>query len=438
MKTRDPRAAEAARADAVERPVRLPAARWRRRPTVPVRFRTRWTAGVALLVASCIRLPAGWLYITDVTAAAATIAWTGEEIRAIRCHAPDGTVHEGPITSRPSGLRFARVAGLAAATTYTCRSVRADGARGRRVRFRTAPAAAGIETAPFTFAVVGDTGDGSEAAATLARRILAARPAFLVHLGDLAYPDGTPDELDERFFGPYGRLLARVPIFPTPGNHDLSSRGGYPELFFPTLRAGGRDGLDYGFDWGAARFLSLSSPSFEREAARGLAWLSEQLAAARERPWRIVFAHHPPFTTSPKFWPEFGRAVLPVLEAGRADLVLGGHAHLYERADLACMSDPDARVLTIVSGGGGDDSLEPARDHPNVPRNFPRPHFVRVRVRPSSIEVWAVGRRGQILDHVRHRRGSTAPCRRGRWWWRPETPRTGGAREGALPERSAE
>src|SRR5207244_2743919 len=133
------------------------------------------------------------------------------------CREPDGRPLHVVAAEGPRGLRVARLDGLLPASAYGCRL---GGDRPRRVRFRTAPAG----PVPFTFAAVGDTGDGSRAAAALARRILAGRPAFLVHLGDMAYPGGSARDYAAEFFRPYGRLLRRVPLMPTPGNHDLRPR----------------------------------------------------------------------------------------------------------------------------------------------------------------------------------------------------------------------
>src|SRR5207248_9794601 len=147
--------------------------------------------------------------------------------------------------------------GLLPSSTYGCGI--ASGDRPRRLRFRTAPAG----PVPFTFAAVGDTGDGSRAAAALARRILAGRPAFLVHLGDMAYPGGTAPQYAAEFFRPYRRLLRRVPLMPTPGNHDLRPRSVYRDLFSPAADGENSAGPHYSFDWGAGHRLRVPAQDVE-------------------------------------------------------------------------------------------------------------------------------------------------------------------------------
>src|SRR6266496_1183391 len=107
----------------------------------------------------------------------------------------------------------------------------------------------------------------------LARRILAGRPAFLVHLGDMAYPSSRASTLDARFFRPYRRVLARVPFFPTPGNHDLVRRSAYRDLFAPIAGGEAPGGPHYAFDWGAAHLVSVSSPEFSDAKGGDPEWL---------------------------------------------------------------------------------------------------------------------------------------------------------------------
>src|SRR5438552_16491656 len=375
-----------------------------------VGWRTRAGLAVVLLfgVACRRRLPDGWTYVTRVTPTGATVVWTGGA-DVVVCREPDGRPLQVVSTGGPRGLRVARLAGLRPASVYGCRIGSSD--RPRRVRFRTAPAG----PVPFTFAAVGDTGDGSRAAAALARRILAGRPAFLVHLGDMAYPSSRAPTLDARFFRPYRRVLARVPLFPTPGNHDLGGRSAYRDLFAPIGGGEPLGGPHYAFQWGAAHLVSVSSSEFSDAKGGDPEWLAGELARAAARPWRIAFLHAPPFTAGAKWVvPGLRRHLEPVIEAGHVDLLLAGHSHLYERAEPACAVVPGARVLEVVSGGGGA-NLDPSAGHPNFPRVLAVTHYLRVRVTLETIDVRAVDLSGHVLDHARRRRGETPACRADGW-----------------------
>lgn len=360
----------------------------------------------ALLVLGCRgTLPGGWLYVTRVDRRGATVVWTGTGTEPFECHGGDGRLLDVRPAPPDHGLVVARLDGLLPGTRYACRL----GGAGRRrtVLFRTAPDG----VASFRFAVVGDSGDGSPQAAALARRILASRPAFLLHLGDLAYDDGSARRLDRRFFHPYGALLARTPFFPTPGNHDLHSSSAFFQVFGPAGPT--RAHPHYAFEWGGTRFVALASRRLSD--GDGPHWLADTLADARADQWRVVFLHEPPLMLGGKSVSRGLRdTVEPLLEAGKADLVLAGHVHLYARAEPACAYVAGASVLEMISGGGGR-NLDPAVAAPNFPRVESRTHFLRVDVTPAAIDVRAVDLAGHVVEHVRLRRGAAVACRSGGW-----------------------
>ena len=359
----------------------------------------------AMAAAGCHRaFPAGWLYVSAVATDAATVVWTGPDTE-VTC-LPNVRIAPADRSTQGRGLHVVRLQQLSTATRYACRI----GTLGR-VRFRTAPSS----DTPFTFAAVGDTGDGSREAAALARRILAGRPAFLIHLGDMAYPSSKPATLDTNFFRPYRKVLTRVPLFPTPGNHDLTRPSAYGELFAPIARDPTRGGPQYAFDWGDAHFASIASPDFGPAADSG--WLADDLASpSARRRWRIVFLHEFLFSAGTKSTVPGLRAHLePLLEAGGVHLLLTGHSHLYERALPACLSVATAGVQEVVSGGGGANLDPQPPPRPNFPRVLSATHYLRVRVTADALEVRAVDLSGHVIDRARRRFGAALPCRADGW-----------------------
>jgi hypothetical protein len=367
--------------------------------------------GAALALAGCVgSLPAGWCYTTRVTADAATVVWTDPNVARVACQTDDRAGVNASAVVGAGGVRSARLEGLRPATRYRCRL---EGTRGRtgRVRFRTAPAA----DAPFHFAVVGDSGDGSPAAHALVRRILAGRPAFLVHLGDFTYLGERANGYAKAFFGPDRRLLARVPIFPTPGNHDLTRRSIYRTIFAPAADVDDGAGPRFTFTWGAAELFSVSSVSLAAggEAAR---WLGDSLAHAPPDAWRILFLHEPPYGPGQKWVTTGLRATVAGIMGGATPpmLVLAGHEHLYARSEPICSHTPEGGTLEIVSGGGGA-NLNQARPQANFPVVVPVTHYVRVSVTRQMIVARAIDVHGRVLDRVRIRRGAPLACRREGW-----------------------
>lgn len=370
-----------------------------------------WAAwGLGVVAAGCApAFPPRWVYVTNVDRTAATVVWTGTNGGSAACRAAAGNqTVVAPATRRDRGLLTARVEGLQAGTRYACRIRAPDGRQVTRVHFRTAPA----EDAPFLFTVVGDSGHGGPVARAIARRIRAAHPAFLIHVGDFAYGHGSLEEMNDRFFPPYRQTLRRVPLFPTPGNHDLFHRSVYRTLFAPAADGRPGDGLRYRLRWGPAAFVSLDSPT----GAAGAPGLADDLKRDGTAPWRIVFLHEPLYTAGHKrVEPGLRAALEPEVEAAGVDLVLAGHQHFYERSLPSCEFVPWARVLHVTSGGGSDTQLDPVRPHPNFPRAVSAPNFLRVRVWPDRFEVRAVGPDGHTIDRVRRVRSADPGCRATGW-----------------------
>jgi hypothetical protein len=372
--------------------------------------------GVALValpgLSGCRRgLPDDWLYVTRVGHDAATVAWTMRDADEVSCRA-----HAGPRTTvgadRTGDLRHARLTGLRADTQYRCRVQDRRTGESRPVRFRTA-APAGT---PLRFAVVGDTGDGSRRAHALPASILAGRPDFLVHLGDLAYPDGTATELDERFFAPYREVLARMALFPVPGNHDLGLRGDYREVFSPSADTDDAAGPRWVVDWGAVRLVALASTVITA-TPDGARWVDAALAATPPGRWRVVVMHEPLYAPPKRkrVTRDLRTTLAPMLEARHVDLVLAGHQHVYARSEPSCEHDPGARVLHVISGGGGSNLDHPTRAEPAFPVVLAVTHHLRVRATSTTLRVRAIDLDGRVLDEVRLTRGATTACRAGGW-----------------------
>jgi acid phosphatase type 7 len=360
-----------------------------------------WLTALAA-AAGCAKqpFPPGWVYVTRVDRTAATVVWTGPGTQVV-CRGSDGSGADASGTVQDRDLRAARLDTLRPDTGYACRIVDAGGRRVTRVHFRTAP----VPGASFLFTVVGDSGHGGPVGRAIARRIRAAHPAFLAHVGDFAYTHGTVGEYGRYFFGPYEPTLRRVPLFPTPGNHDLYARSIYRALFAPAYD--GTHDLRYHFGWGAASFVSLSA----RDGAAGAPGLADDLAAAGPRPWRIVLIHEPIYTTGWKMVERGLRPGLePVVEAAAVDLVIAGHQHFYERSLPSCAFLPTARVVHVISGGGSGMGLDPVRDHPNFAASVSESNFLRVRVSADWLDIRAVGADGHTIDHSRRARSADPTC----------------------------
>jgi hypothetical protein len=205
--------------------------------------------------------------------------------------------------------------------------------------------------------------------------------ARILLLGDNQYDRGTLRAYRTSFDPTWGRAFRR--LAPSPGNHeyaqDPTSRPrGYFRYF--GKRAKGPDGLGYySFDLGACpdapcwHVISLSSelcfgpggcdapedPANPRPGERMYAWLLADLAAHPNRRYRctLAFWHHPRFSFSTGSGAT--SAVAPLWRAlyrARADVVLNGHSHNYQRwrpMDPAGRLDRERGLRQFIVGTGG-------------------------------------------------------------------------------------
>ena len=206
-------------------------------------------------------------------------------------------------------------------------------------RFRTAPARA----AGFTFAVVGDFGSGTQDERAVASMIESWHPAFVLTVGDNAYPMGSAGVLDRDIFGPYAAVMRESAWFPALGNHDVKANGGKPELeAFHSLG----NGRWYRFTWGNAAVVVLDSDSSVRPHSPQLRFA--RTALALDSCFRFAAWHHPPWEPPGRpLSPGLRRNIVPLVEKDGVQVVFVGHLHAYAR------SRPRHGVVYVAVGTGG-------------------------------------------------------------------------------------
>ena len=362
-------------------------------------------------------------YLQDVRSDRATVLWatTGEggagEVRfsadgVIWRSAPSAVQYVAPEQTGSLGFyqHRAELRALSSGTEYRYR-VYLDGrdalpeipAEG--LRFRTA--------APgrFTFLALGDSGDGGAGQLALARRMNTENPELVLHTGDVAYEDGTFAQYESYFFAVYRELLARMPFYLAPGNHDYYFReaAAFRALFAPPTDgapAEGR-GLVYSFDWGNVHFVfaDTNTPLADADAGRDwmLRWLDRDLGATRQA-FRVLVFHHPPYPTSKHVDdPDCARArrwLLPLVEKHAVHLVLNGHEHSYQRfrpwRDSGFSASGPGTIL--VTTGGGGSSVYPPPEDPRLAVGRAASHYLRVGVDAARMLVQAIGVSGEVLD----------------------------------------
>ncbi|HEX8822473.1 MAG TPA: metallophosphoesterase [Archangium sp.] len=301
-----------------------------------------------------------------------------------------------------------RLDGLQPGTEYTY-LVDACGARTTPQRFTTAPVPG---TRRVHFTTVGDFGMNNNDQKDVANAMLGRKPELFLALGDNAYSSGTEEELQNNLFVPMAPLLAQVPFFATPGNHEYVTNQAQPyfdNLYLPTSPSGGE--RYYSFDWGHVHFVALDS-----NCAIGLAsadrctmaaqkkWVEEDLAASTAA-WKIVFFHHPPWSSGDHGSQlKMRREFAPLFEKYGVDLVLTGHDHHYERSYPMkgdAMAASGSRGIPYLVVGSGGASLRPfvnGRPSWTAVRNDVDHGYLDVTVEDGTLTAQALTPSGKVMD----------------------------------------
>ena len=195
-------------------------------------------------------------------------------------------------------------------------------------------------------------------------------------LGDAVYPSGSEETYTGCYDPVWGAWLDRTR--PALGNHDTEADGGAAYHAYFGDRAGPPDAGWYSYDIGAWHAIVLDSNCELVGCGPGTPqheWLLADLDAS-DATCTLAYWHRPRFTSGPH---GDAVAVAPLWDAlyeANADVILGGHDHLYERfAPQDPEGSADERGLRqFTVGTGGKELYPPVRIAPNseliVPGTF--------------------------------------------------------------------
>jgi len=249
-----------------------------------------------------------------------------------------------------------------------------------------------------TVIAAGDIGMCGRPAVAQVADLVATLPGELLLLGDIAYFQGTAEQFRDCFDPSWGRFRARW--HPVPGNHEYESPNAAP-YFSYFGSAAGPSGLGYyaltAGDWLILMLNSnvpatVGSPQYEFARA--------QLTAQRT-PCTMAVWHHPRFSSGPSGNSAAMRDMWALLESSRAEVVVSGHDHLYERfarqrADGT--ADPADGIRQFVVGTGGADLYNFVRITPNSEERIMRYGVARFTLRPAQVEWEFIGLDNAVAD----------------------------------------
>ena len=247
-----------------------------------------------------------------------------------------------------------------------------------------------VKDGSVRFAVIGDTGSGTEKQRDVGNMMVKYRALFpfefVLMMGDNLYGGEAPQDFEKKFSEPYKALLDnKVKFYATLGNHDLPLQVNYENF-----NMNGKE--YYRFKKGNVAFYSLNSNYMDKKQVK---WLEDELAKDTSE-WKICFFHHPPYSSAKKHGSDdqLREVVEPIFLKYGVNVVLTGHDHVYERIK------PQKGIYYFVSGAGGklrtgDVSETSQLTEKSYDRDL---HFMLFEVAGDQMYFQAISRTGETID----------------------------------------
>ncbi|MFG2820467.1 discoidin domain-containing protein [Kitasatospora sp. NPDC048365] len=240
-----------------------------------------------------------------------------------------------------------------------------------------------------------DSGCAHPKTAALAQQI---DPKFYLTMGDNQYDDARLSDFKNYYDKSWGAFKAKT--HPVPGNHETydpaGSLSGYKSYFGSIAYPQGKSW--YSFDEGNWHFVALDSNAFDQSAQ--IDWLKADLAANAKK-CVAAYWHHPLYSSGGHGNDPVSRPVWKILYGAKADLVLNGHDHHYERF---APQDPDGKatadgIVEIVGGMGGAEPYPIETVQPNSQKRISGDYGVLKLDFTDTGYGWTyVGTDGQVKD----------------------------------------
>jgi predicted MPP superfamily phosphohydrolase len=266
----------------------------------------------------------------------------------------------------------------------------------------TLPTAAPTDVKAVRFAVIGDYGTDTSTEGDVAHLVASWNPDLVITTGDNNYPAGSAQTIDPTigqyyqayihpYGGEYGQGAAENNFFPSMGNHDWITDQAQPYLDYFNLPGNERY---YQFNRGPVEFFAIDSDAHEPDGVNRSSlqaeWLKQQMALSTAT-WKVVYFHHPPYSSAlhgSVTWMRW-----PFQEWG-ADLILSGHDHTYERLQIDGLT-------FIVNGLGGGPIYDFLIPLPESLFRYNQDHgAMLIEADSESMQVQFFDIQGELIDSV--------------------------------------
>lgn len=216
---------------------------------------------------------------------------------------------------------------------------------------------------PVTVMAAGDiaeAGTSTQANANATGDLIrSANPAYVLTVGDNAYPDGSATDYSTKYEPTWGSFKAKTR--PTPGNHEYHSNppAGYLSYYGQASVTTNNSSSQVWYAWDIGNGWRGYALNSEVSASSGSAqdtWLAADLAAHPNMHY-VAYWHQPRYVSGTSHTDQTTMCPLWTrLQTAGADLALVGHEHHYERfAKMDCAGAPSSGgIREFVVGTGGN------------------------------------------------------------------------------------
>jgi len=240
------------------------------------------------------------------------------------------------------------------------------------------------------FAIIGDSGTGSDSQYAIARQLIASRAKFpyefVLIMGDNLFSGSGPKDFQKKFEEPYKPLLdSGLKFYAALGNHDNPN-----ERFYKSFNMSGE--RFYTFKPKAnVRFFALDSNYLD---PKRLEWLKKELSSSGSD-WKICFFHHPLYSSGGTHGSDTQLRTLlePLFLKYGVDVVFAGHEHFYERIK------PQKGIYYFTSGGAAKLREGDVGKSELTAKSFDTGyHFMLIELAKDAMHYQAISDQGKTVD----------------------------------------
>jgi acid phosphatase type 7 len=320
------------------------------------------------------------IYVLVESVSADTLAVEYGETTSYGSHARTESIEQ---TTEHTFVHNVKLGGLSANTVYHYRAVLSDTAS-QDASFRTAP----NPGTSFRFAWMADCRSGVDVHDAISKRIADANPVMSLYGGDLCINSSYSAFKDQFFRANERYLIARVPFFNTPGNHEKWTPNTKAFTQAPASSSGIQD--YYSFDYGDMHVLVLNNEVDYSEGSTQYLYAQSDLSST-SKPWKVVIYHRPAYCAGGHG--EESKMITmseKVFEPNHVDVVMNGHSHFFQHNLVHGIHH-----MVLGSAGAPLYDLSSALYVVKAARDY---SYGIIDVTPTSFDMTVYNDKGKVLD----------------------------------------